>query len=360
VALKESAMLKPRNTAAARKIAAVLSCLLLSALAVYAQTSGREVPAATPDNTARGIQLYQKKQDREAVEALRTAVKQKKDDVDAWYYLGLALYRSGETKEALSAFETAVKLRPKDAAARSNLAYALLSLDRRNEAKQQAERTLKLNPQSAEAHYVMGAVCFLKGERDKALEEAEAALRLNAHYPPALLLKTRSLIDAYAIEGYSFNEETRAARKSQLREMADELEQYLKSAPPEQEAKIWREQLENLRFYLGIGEMTKSSPSPLANILAPGEVTTKARMLARPAPQYPGDTRERKITGTVVLRAVLASDGRVRHIRVVVAPDKELAQASVDAARQIKFIPAMRDGKPVSQFVQIEYNFNIY
>jgi hypothetical protein len=32
---------------------------------------------------------------------------------------------------------------------------------------------------------------------------------------------------------------------------------------------------------------------------------------------------------------------------------------AVKAARQIKFIPATKDGRPVSQFIQIEYNFRI-
>ncbi len=37
-----------------------------------------------------------------------------------------------------------------------------------------------------------------------------------------------------------------------------------------------------------------------------------------------------------------------------------LLAAAVRAARRIKFVPATRDGRPVSQFIQIEYNFNLY
>src|ERR671939_458012 len=36
------------------------------------------------------------------------------------------------------------------------------------------------------------------------------------------------------------------------------------------------------------------------------------------------------------------------------------AEAAVAAARSIKFIPAQKDGRAVSQYVTIEYNFNIY
>ena len=38
-------------------------------------------------------------------------------------------------------------------------------------------------------------------------------------------------------------------------------------------------------------------------------------------------------------------------------PDEERAIA---AARQIKFVPAMKGGHPVSVFMQLEYNFNLY
>jgi hypothetical protein len=37
-----------------------------------------------------------------------------------------------------------------------------------------------------------------------------------------------------------------------------------------------------------------------------------------------------------------------------------LTEACINAARKIKFIPAMKDGRFVSQYVTIEYNFNIY
>jgi hypothetical protein len=37
-----------------------------------------------------------------------------------------------------------------------------------------------------------------------------------------------------------------------------------------------------------------------------------------------------------------------------------LTEAAIAAARQIKFEPATLDGKPVSMFMQLEYNFNLY
>ena len=84
-----------------------------------------------------------------------------------------------------------------------------------------------------------------------------------------------------------------------------------------------------------------------------------ARLLSRIAPEYPDSARNKGIGGTVVLRAVFGAGGILRNILVVGSSDNDLTAASIRAARRIKFIPAQKDGKPVCQFVQIEYNFSV-
>jgi len=37
-----------------------------------------------------------------------------------------------------------------------------------------------------------------------------------------------------------------------------------------------------------------------------------------------------------------------------------LTERAIAAARQIKFVPATKGGRPVSVFMQLEYNFNLY
>jgi hypothetical protein len=37
-----------------------------------------------------------------------------------------------------------------------------------------------------------------------------------------------------------------------------------------------------------------------------------------------------------------------------------LTEQAIEAARDIEFKPASKDGRPVSQYVTVEYNFNIY
>jgi protein TonB len=89
-------------------------------------------------------------------------------------------------------------------------------------------------------------------------------------------------------------------------------------------------------------------------------VTSKARVLSKPEPQYTEEARKNQITGTVVLRAVFSSSGQVTQIRAVSGLPYGLTERAIAAARQIKFVPATKDGRQVSMWMQLEYNFNLY
>jgi hypothetical protein len=57
---------------------------------------------------------------------------------------------------------------------------------------------------------------------------------------------------------------------------------------------------------------------------------------------------------------VLASNGSVTGIKAVSGLPFGLTERAIAAAHQIRFTPAMKDGHAVSQYIQIEYNFNLY
>ena len=86
----------------------------------------------------------------------------------------------------------------------------------------------------------------------------------------------------------------------------------------------------------------------------------RARVLSKPEPQYTEDARRNQVTGTVVLRVVFASSGEVMQIRAVRTLPFGLTERAIAAARQIRFVPAKRDGRAVSVSMQLEYNFNLY
>ncbi|HEY0726529.1 MAG TPA: TonB family protein [Pyrinomonadaceae bacterium] len=90
------------------------------------------------------------------------------------------------------------------------------------------------------------------------------------------------------------------------------------------------------------------------------DVTSKARLISKPEPQYTEDARKNQIVGTVVLKVVFSSNGTVTNIRTVSGLPYGLTERAIAAARQIKFQPATKDGHPVSMWMQLEYNFNLY
>lgn len=90
------------------------------------------------------------------------------------------------------------------------------------------------------------------------------------------------------------------------------------------------------------------------------EVSSKARVLSKPEPQYTEEARKNQIVGTVVLRAVFTSGGQVTSIKAVSGLPDGLTERAIAAARQIKFTPATKDGHAVSMYIQLEYNFNLY
>lgn len=335
---------------------------------LYAQTP--QVGIANPDRE-RGIQFLQQGNAKEAIKALREATKKQKNDAEAWHFLGMALTQNNSLKDARKAFEIAGKLRPNFAPTYYNLSYIALMMNKNAEAIKHSRRAIELDANMAGAHYVLGAALLREGSPERALEEAETALTLKPALAPAQLLRSQALINLYAAQvaeasgSVTLNETTRKAnaekekqRKHLLRDAADSLEEYLKLAPADSSSKIWREQLETLRVYGGTGKTDEKDSERAA--YNGREVMTKARILSKPEPTYTAQARQAGVSGTVILRAVFAADGKVKYILVIRSLPYGLTEQAIRAARKIKFIPATIDDRPVSQFIQIEYNFNLY
>lgn len=90
------------------------------------------------------------------------------------------------------------------------------------------------------------------------------------------------------------------------------------------------------------------------------DLTTRARVLSKPEPQYTEEARRQQITGTVILSVVFSRTGQVTNIRTVKPLCCGLTEKAIAAARSIRFVPAMRGGQVVSTYMQLEYNFNLY
>lgn len=86
----------------------------------------------------------------------------------------------------------------------------------------------------------------------------------------------------------------------------------------------------------------------------------KAMVVYKPEPGYTEEARKRRVTGGVRIRAVLSADGSVADIEPVKWLSDGLTERAIRAARTMRFFPARKDGRPVSQYITLEYYFNVY
>ena len=105
----------------------------------------------------------------------------------------------------------------------------------------------------------------------------------------------------------------------------------------------------------------QSQTTPKADPVYKGkEVDQTPRIKRKPEPKYTKDARNHGIEGTVVLRVVFTSTGRVTNIEVISGLADGLTDRAIEAAQKISFKPAIKDGHPVSMWVGLEYNFNLH
>ena len=95
-------------------------------------------------------------------------------------------------------------------------------------------------------------------------------------------------------------------------------------------------------------------------VFPPKDVTQKARITFNQQPQYTEEARKEQTQGIVRVSMVLNASGQVQNVRVISGLPNGLTEKALEAARRIKFIPAQKDGRNVSQYATVEYSFRIY
>lgn len=120
-----------------------------------------------------------------------------------------------------------------------------------------------------------------------------------------------------------------------------------------------------LAIHDGPGEKANLDPSRVGGSsdtspLKAEDVSVKALVVTTPEPIYTDAARMNEIKGRVVLQGVFSSSGTFTDIRVLSGLPKGLTESAINTARQIKFIPAIKDGCFVSMYIEMEYTFNLY
>jgi TonB family protein len=76
------------------------------------------------------------------------------------------------------------------------------------------------------------------------------------------------------------------------------------------------------------------------------------------APQYPFTLPEAGIHAEVILWTVVHADGTVDELSVESSTNAEFNQSAIDAVKQWKFLPALRDDVPVACRIRVPVEFN--
>ncbi|HJZ69260.1 MAG TPA: energy transducer TonB [Blastocatellia bacterium] len=88
-------------------------------------------------------------------------------------------------------------------------------------------------------------------------------------------------------------------------------------------------------------------------------VDTRPILLNEPRPLYTEEARKNKVQGVVRVRVLVDERGTVREVRITRGLPDGLNEQAVRAAYQMRFAPAMKNGRPVSYWlsnVEIEFN----
>jgi periplasmic protein TonB len=94
---------------------------------------------------------------------------------------------------------------------------------------------------------------------------------------------------------------------------------------------------------------------PAADAKAPDADLSQPMAIRKVDPAYPIQLMRENVGGTVILYAVIHSDGHVSDVRVLRGADERLDRYASEALEQWKFQPATKNGSPVA----VEATFQI-
>ena len=110
-----------------------------------------------------------------------------------------------------------------------------------------------------------------------------------------------------------------------------------------------------LQQYVAFLQTRKQDDAPI--LAASKEIRPK--VLYQEKASYTEAARRNRVQGIVLLNMIFGADGRISNIRVVRTLPDGLEDEAIKAAREIVFLPALKDGQPVSVRLSVEYSFNL-
>jgi protein TonB len=112
-----------------------------------------------------------------------------------------------------------------------------------------------------------------------------------------------------------------------------------------------------------LGGIVQSAPTAVPKAATPQRIKVSAGvqtglLIRKVQPTYPPLAKQARISGSVVLQAVIGKDGTIQNLKAV-SGHPMLIQSALDAVRQWKYKPYYLNGEPVEVDTQVTVNFNL-
>ena len=99
---------------------------------------------------------------------------------------------------------------------------------------------------------------------------------------------------------------------------------------------------------------------PVDGVYRVGHGVSAPRATYMPDPEFSEKARQAGYEGVCVLELVVDAEGMPQRIRVTHAAGLGLDEKAMEAVRQWRFTPAMKDGTPVAVHINAEVQFQLY
>jgi len=107
-----------------------------------------------------------------------------------------------------------------------------------------------------------------------------------------------------------------------------------------------------------INETSNQTEKPLKSAKTP--TNQNVLLTSKPRAVHTEIARTNKIEGTVRLRITFKKDSTIGKIKIINGLPDGLTEQAIEAAKKIRFTPAIKNGKPITVTKTVEYTFTIY
>lgn len=226
-----------------------------------------------------------------------------KPDLPEVQFLAAQVYwHEGERSMAMESLNKAIEAQPVYPEAHFLLARYLFDLRRHEEARQQAATAISQGMPGLIAYRLLGEVDYAEGKFEAAALSFEAAAR--------------------------FAQPSEQAEAADLKRESEGLREYIKLVP------------------------TIEAQQQAPDVLRPVPLNS-------PSLAYTDDARKSKIQGTVSMVVLVTEMGDIDSVIVFRGLGHGLNERAIEAARELKFSPATRNGKPIPYWTKVMIEFNL-